>query len=349
MTTEPERKGVFIGRRTLVALSALFMIAVIIVGWQLYVLVGNQQTRNVYSNLQPMQLALVALNGTQRILDASEIAKLASTSARAGFVTSTGRIVGPNNYTGVALTTLCDLVGGLTENNSLRVTADDGYSMVYAYAQVKGNFPTFDPETGLGVNHTQPLTTVLAYFRDGQNLTSDEGPLRLAIVGSEVLLTEGHFWIKFVVKIEICSSVRDWTLVLKGVIVENMTRATFESGANFGCHGTNWTDSEDNTWSGIPLWRLVGRVDDNDPHEGAAFNRTLVAIGYTVKVITGEGYSREFNSTFVAMNDNIIVANKVNEAVLDETYWPLKLVGSAVASSDRLRNIVEIQIIFPGS
>lgn len=349
MTINPEKKGVFIGRRTLIALSAVFMIAVIIAGWQVYVLVGNQQTHNVSSNLQPMQLVLVALNGTQRVLDTSEIAKLASVSARAGFVTSTGRIVGPSNYTGVALTTLCDLVGGLTENNSLRIIADDGYSMVYTYSQIQGNFTTFDPATGLEVDHTQPLTTILAYFRDGQNLTSDEGPLRLAIVGPEVLLTEGHYWVKFVVKIEICSSVKDWTLVLRGAIVENMTRATFESGANFGCHGTNWTDSEGNIWSGIPLWRLVGRVDDDNPHEGVAFNRTLAAIGYTVKVITGDGYSREFNSTFVALNDNIIVANKVNEAVLDETYWPLKLVGSAVASSDRLRNVVEIQIIFPGS
>lgn len=349
MTANQEKKGVFIGRRTLIVLSTIFLIALVLAGWQLYALVQNQQRPNPSSNLQPMQLTLSALNGTQRVLNASQIAALAAVNARAGFVTSTGRIVGPNNYTGVALATLCDLVGGISESNSIRVTADDGYSMVYTYAQVQGNFLTFDPATGSEVNHTQPLTSILAYFKDGENLSSDEGPLRFAIVGPEVLLTEGHYWIKFVVKIEICSAVRDWTLVLRGAIVENMSRATFESGANFGCHGINWTDSDNNTWSGIPLWRLVGRVDDNDPHQGQAFNRTLVAIGYTVKVITGDGYSREFNSTFVALNDNVIIANKVNDGVLDDTYWPLRLVGTAIASSDRLRNVVEIQIIFSGS
>jgi hypothetical protein len=206
---------------------------------------------------------------------------------------------------------------------------------------------TFDPATGKEVNHTQPLTTMLAYFRNGQKLSSDEGSLRFVIIGKEVLLTEGHNWVKFVVKIEVYSSVKEWSLMLRGAIDENMSRVTFESGAN--CHGKNWTDGDGNVWSGIPLWRLVGRVDDGNSHQGAAFNRTLVEIGYTVKVLTGNGYYREFNSTFVAENDNIIIANKVNGEVLPDTYWPLKLVGSAIAESDRLRNIVEVQIIFSGS
>jgi hypothetical protein len=283
-------------------------------------------------------------------LTASEIGSLPSYSGRAGFITSVGTIVGPDNYTGVTLITLCDLVGGFNENNSLKITGSDGYSMVYTYAQINGDFLTFDPVTGTEVNHTQPLTCIFAYSKNGITLPvgkDGEGPLRFAIIGKEVLLTEGHNWVKSVVKIEICSSVKEWALMLRGAIVENMSRATFESGAN--CHSESWTDDDGNIWSGIPLWRLVGRVDDNNPHQGAAFNRTLVEIGYTVKVLTGDGFHREFNSTFVAENDDIIIANKENGAVLSETYWPLKLVGSAIAKSDMLRNVVEIQIIFPGS
>jgi hypothetical protein len=347
MKTKPEEKGVFVGRRTLIAIAVIIIIAFATVSWQVYLVIQKPNSSTLASNLQPMELTLVGLNGTQLILNAGEIAALPAYTGKAGFITSVGRIIGPDNYTGVTLITLCDLVGGINKNNSLRITASDGYSMVYTYAQINGDFLTFDPVTGNEVNHTQPLAPMLAYFKNGQNLSSDEGPLRLAIIGKEVLLTEGHNWIKFVVKIEICSSVKEWALTLNGAIVENMSRVTFESGAN--CHGKNWTDNDGNVWSGIPLWRLVGRVDDSNSHQGAAFNRTLVEIGYSVKVLTGDGYSREFNSTFVAENDNIIIANRVNREALPETYWPLKLVGSAIAESDRLRNVVEIQIIFSGS
>jgi hypothetical protein len=342
MKTEPEKKGVFIGRRTLIALVVIIVIAFAAVSWQVYLHIQKPE--------QP-ELTLVGFNGTQQNLTASKIAALPSYSGIAGFINSVGTITPPNNYTGVTLITLCNLVGGFNENNSLKITASDGYSMVYTYAQINGDFLTFDPATGKEVNHTQPLTCMLAYLKNGTNLSSSgkdpEGPLRFVIIGKEVLLTEGHNWVKSVVKVEVCSSVKEWTLMLRGAIVENMSRVTFESGAN--CHNETWTDDDGNVWSGIPLWRLVGRVDDNNPHQGAAFNRTLVEIGYTVKVLTGDGFHREFNSTFVAENDNLIIANKENGAVLSETYWPLKLVGSAIAKSDMLRNVVEMQIIFSGS
>jgi DMSO/TMAO reductase YedYZ molybdopterin-dependent catalytic subunit len=197
------------------------------------------------------------------------------------------------------------------------------------------------------------LTTVLVYHKDGLNLTSEDGPLRIGILGPEGLLTEGHWWIKYVVKIEIRPAIEEWTLVLSGALVENMTRATFESGVNEMCHGLNWTDSSNNAWTGMPLWLLIGRVDDGNAHETnssvRAFNDTLALQGYTVKILTGQGYSREFNSTQVMRNANIIIANRLNGAPLPEPYWPLRLVGSCLLSSEMLSNIVEIRILFPGS
>jgi DMSO/TMAO reductase YedYZ molybdopterin-dependent catalytic subunit len=211
---------------------------------------------------------------------------------------------------------------------------------------------TFDPATGDEVNRTKPLTTVLAYYMNGMNLTSDEGPLRLAILGTEGLLTEGHWWIKNVVKVEIRSAISEWTLMLRGALVENMTRATFESGVNEHCHGLSWTDNNNNVWTGMPLWLLVGRVDDSDAHETngtvRAFNDTLALQGYTINVMNGQGYSREFNSTRVMRNADIIVANRLNGAPLPEPYWPLRLVGSGLSSSEMLSNIVEVQIVFLG-
>jgi hypothetical protein len=151
------------------------------------------------------------------------------------------------------------------------------------------------------------------------------------------------------VKIEICPAVIDWILTLRGAIVENMTRSTFESGANPNCHYANWTDSNNNVWSGIPLWRLLGRVDDTNPHQGAAFNDTLADIGYTVKLVSSEGFYTELPSNRTTDNDNIILANQMEGAVLPDLYWPLRLVGNDLQSSEMIRNVVEIIIIFDGS
>lgn len=233
MKTEPEKKGVFIGRRTLIALVIIIVIAFATVTWQVYLFIQKPNSSVLASNLQPMELTLVGFNGTQIVLDASEIAALPFYTGRAGFINSVGVITSPANYTGVTLITLCNLVGGLNENNSLKITGSDGYSMVYTYAQINGDFLTLDPVTGKEVNHTQPLVLMLAYFKNGQNLTlgkNGEGPLRLVIIGKEVLLTEGINWVKFVAKIEISSSVKEWALMLRGAIDENMSRVTFESG-----------------------------------------------------------------------------------------------------------------------
>jgi hypothetical protein len=114
----------------------------------------------------------------------------------------------------------------------------------------------------------------------------------------------------------------------------------------------NWTDTNNNVWTGIPLWLLIGRVDDNNPHTTTnyvrAFNDSLAIAGYKIKIITGTGYFREFNSTFVMRNSNIIVANRLNGAALPEPYWPLRLVGSALMVSEMISNIAEIQVIFEG-
>jgi DMSO/TMAO reductase YedYZ molybdopterin-dependent catalytic subunit len=334
---------------------SIVVVATVVVVWQLYPLLQSSQSSNTASGLQPMNLTLVGLNGTTLVFDESDIAKMEPIESKGGFKTSAGSLRGIGNYTGVRLIDLCNLVGGINETSSIIVTASDGYSMVYTYDQVMGqNLVTFDPGTGDEVNHTEPLTVILAYYKDGLNLTSDDGaPLRLGIVGSEGVLTEGHWWIKYVTEIEVRSSIVEWTLLLKGALVENMTRGTFESGVNEHCHGLNWTDGNNNVWTGMPLWLLVGRVDDGDVHETngtvRAFNDTLALQGYVVRVTSEQGSSREFNSTRVMRNANIIVANRLNGAPLPEQYWPLRLVGSGLSSNEMLVNVVEIQIVFPGS
>jgi hypothetical protein len=336
-----------------VALVFVVVVAVAITVWQVFPFSAKPHNTSLV-NLPPMNLTLVASNGTELVLNERDIARLPSFESKGGFKTSVGALQGIGNYTGVQLSALLALVGGMNSDCSLNVSASDGYSMVYTYSQVQGeNYTTYSPMTGDEVIANQPFTVILAYYENGVNLTSDAGPLRLAIVGSQGLLTDGHFWIKWVTKLEIQPAVADWTLVLVGPYSDNMTRASFESGLNCQTanHEANWTDKNGNVWSGMPLWYLIGWIDDRGDVNRMEFNDTLAKQGYTVNVITGQGYSESFNSSTIARNNNIILADRLNGAPLPKVgqYWPLRLVGSGLRSDEMLSNVVEIQMIVPGS
>jgi hypothetical protein len=104
--------------------------------------------------------------------------------------------------------------------------------------------------------------------------------------------------------------------------------------------------SDDLTYTGAALWRLVGRIDDARP---ASFNWKLAtsAPGYNVVVTGVDGFSATYTSAEVAtLKNKLVVANRVNGAPLtlgtasiknpmtpEETAswkpnWPLKLVSS---------------------
>ena len=135
----------------------------------------------------------------------------------------------------------------------------------------------------------------------------------------------------------------DWNLTLNGAITDVINRSEFEDGV--ACHNVSWTDWKNRTWTGIPLWRLLGWVDDDVQHN---FNDTLADKGYDVTVTAGDGYSKTFNSTFVKRNDGIFVANELNGTAIPEgsSSWPLRLTGSALKKWENVKNVVEINITF---
>jgi hypothetical protein len=152
--------------------------------------------------LLPMSLIIVGANGTQVILNEDDIAGLPSYRAYGGFKNVLGILKGLGNYTGVSLSTICALAGGLTNTSVVKVVATDNYSMILTFDEVNGEFITYDPATGEEVPHSQPLVPIVAYHFNDANITSD-GPLRLAIVGPEGLATNSSYWVKYVVRVEI--------------------------------------------------------------------------------------------------------------------------------------------------
>jgi DMSO/TMAO reductase YedYZ molybdopterin-dependent catalytic subunit len=266
-----------------------------------------------------------------------------------GIMNSSGVISGPFKQKGVPIADLLDKVGGMSGSDAVRITAKDGYTMTYSYDQmVNGNFTTLDCSSGEEVPHDK-LTVILAYEEDGAPLTDKIGPLRIAILNGDTQVTEGHWWIKWVEQIEIVSAEMTWSLHLEGYMDEDIDQNTFESCSAPGCHGASWTDDQNRQWEGVPLWMLVGRVDDDNNHskETQAFNDTVADAGYEVEVIAADGYSKTFTAEQIKRNNDYIISYRRDGEPLPENQWPLRLVGPDMTKGDMVGQIATIKVVLP--
>ena len=279
-----------------------------------------------------------------------QLQALKVTEGYGGMKSSTGRITPPAMQKGVLIEDLLAEVGGLPDDMAVSIIAKDGYEMTMSAAQLRsGDFLTYDMVDGTEKPVDERLQVMITYEADGRALNPEsEGTLRMGIVGQEKnQVTDGHWWVKWVVKVEVKAIEQDWSLTLSGAITEEMDKATFESGANPGCHGTDWTDAAGEMWTGIPLYLLVGRVDDEVAHEGPAYNRELATAGYDVQLIGADGTMVTIGSEEMYYVKELIVAHKLNGAVLGEDYWPLRLVGEGIPEADMIGQIAEIKVLIP--
>jgi DMSO/TMAO reductase YedYZ molybdopterin-dependent catalytic subunit len=294
-------------------------------------------------------LEVVGADGTKSY-SLEELRSLPSTEGYGGLKSSTGRITAPVLIKGVLLEGLFAEVGGLPEDAAVAIVAKDGYEMTMSTEQIRsGDFITYDMVTGEEKTIAESLRVVVAYEYDGKPLDPEsDGPLRLfAVSPKQNQVIDGHWTVKWVTKVQVKAIVQEWTLMLKGKLTEEMDRSTFESGSAEGCHGQEWTDAEGNKWIGIPLYLLVGRVDDDVAHEGPAYNRELAQAGYTVRITTADGQSIEVSSETMYYNKELIVAYKLNGEPLSEEYWPLRLVGEGIDATDMAGQITAIEALVP--
>ncbi len=295
-------------------------------------------------------LEVMGPQGT-RSLTLDEVRGLQSTEGYGGMKSSTGRITPPTLVRGVSIQDLFADVGGAPADMAVNIVAKDGYEMTISVAQLEsGDFLTYDMVTGDERTVDEPLQAIVAYEIDGQPIDPDgHGPLRLAIVSSERnQVTDGHWWVKWVTKLQVKSVEEEWTLLLTGALTEEMDRGTFETGAAEGCHGRDWVDEAGDTWTGIPLYLLVGRVDDDNVHEGPAYNRDLANAGYDVDIITSGSGAVTLSSQDMYYNKDLVVAYRLNGEQLPEEYWPLRLVGEGLEPDQMVGGIGEIKLLLPG-
>ena len=267
---------------------------------------------------------------------------------------------------GTYLKDLCNLVGGMQPGGEVKISASDGFSIRLGYDNVVTPLPRQGPpilawwtaREGYGYQNG------LRLFFGADNSTN---PYGLNVFGHEDMrqTLDEKYWGWYggkdnlpsaaqlsnrnVAKVEIYPAPStDWTILLNGSIKRDIPKSYFEQGLGWAGHRASYTDAN-GAWEGMPLWRLVGYVDDDNDHGPAAFNRTLLDPGYTITVIAADGYSRTFTSAEVAFNSNYIVANTLNGAPLPaeigtKSIWPLRLVGVNATGGKSVGNITEIRL-----
>ncbi len=297
-------------------------------------------------------LKLLGSNGGHA-LTLADLKNMPVTEGMGGIKSSTGKITLPEKYTGVSLKDIIakykipfDSTMGLT------LTAEDGYSMTFSYDQVmNGTFTAYDPALGNELKDHDPLIAILAYEKDGVPLDpKDEGTLRLVVVSAKNNeVVDGHWTVKWVNQVEIKPVGQAWILHLHGAISQPVDRATYQSCGSPSCHGTAWEDENNQNWVGVPLWLLVGEVDDNNSHDDNAYNDALADAGYTVDVVGSDGSTVTFDSKLIKRNNNILLAFMVNDAELPDQYYPLRLVGSGLDNTQMVGKVEMIQLNLPAA
>lgn len=263
-------------------------------------------------------------------------------------------IVGPYSYIGINLTKLIENLHELTFDFNLVITASDNYQITFTKDQVFGNFYNYEEDTI--TKNMQKLTPILAYeSSDDLNLE----PLRMVIIdpqaetSNDAPITEGHFWIKNVVRLEIIHPENFWEINLIGAVNKTMDRNEFESGASCDTHKSIWEEN-DTIYEGMPLWVLISLIDDIED-EGRFhhnFNFTEAANNYSIILHTKNGTEYELGSNDVLDSYNnaetkfsgILLIYKKNSVFLQDTIGPLCLRGSMVSDKFKINQITEIRL-----
>lgn len=281
-------------------------------------------------------------------LSLADIKALPASEGKAGIKSSTGKITLPNTFTGVSLLDLANLVGGLNETMGINIVAEDGYSISYSFDQImNGNYIAYNKVSGDELKEHDPLTAILAYKVNGEPLnTTEDGNLRLVIISEkDNQVTDGHWSVKWVAKVEVRPMIADWVLDVNGAIDTQIDRASFESCVS--CHEATWTDDKGQVWKGIELWRLMGYADDGVKHEGWSYDVKLAKAGYDVHVIAADGFETVLWSDDADRNHEWVVAMLVDDQPMEEKNFPLKLVGSGLDKKQMVGAISLIQLDIP--
>jgi len=138
----------------------------------------------------------------------ADLQAMPAISGNGGYMGQGGAITGPFAYQGVALTTLLNAVGGISEGEIITLTSSDNYTQQLTYDQIaNGSMLNYYDTTGNPITPSPIPTLTLIYSENGAALDSSHGPTELGALAlsSPNVLTDGSLWAKMVVSITVTS------------------------------------------------------------------------------------------------------------------------------------------------
>jgi hypothetical protein len=193
--------------RKMLAVIVIVVVVVACASVAAVYLLTAQKTSTSTTNLPAMSLTVVGANGQQKVLTQKDIAALQSITGKGGSVGQGGMVKNPGTYTGVKLSDVCNLVGGITNGDTISVNCSDGYSVSFTYNQVANGkgFNTYG-SSGNTATPTRPIYLILAYQYNGTNLPSGSGPLKTMVIGQDGLLSDGKIAANMVIEVDVSKS-----------------------------------------------------------------------------------------------------------------------------------------------
>ena len=310
---------------------------------------GTQTTDQASPAVSPSGPVVLTLVGDagEKQFTMNQLEALPAYTGYAGIKSSTGVITLPSEYTGVRLSDLTDLVGGITKANGVTLMAKDGYGMTFSYTQIVDHaFTAYDPATGAEQTPSKELTVIVAYARQGKPLGVDEGPLRLMVAtpkpGGQVV--DGHWSVKWIERISVTKASAEWKVQLEGAVPGKLDKPTYVNCASPGCHGSGWVDAVGKRWEGVPLYLVAGMIDDQKRHGAGAYDAAAARKGYDIVNETATGEVVTIDSRDIAGKQDIVLAGKLDGGELPEEYFPLRLVGPGLSEAQMPGGIVRILV-----
>ncbi|WP_067049542.1 PGF-pre-PGF domain-containing protein [Methanofollis ethanolicus] len=263
---------------------------------------------------------------------------------------------------GTSVRDLCNLAGGMGPDTEITFAAPDGWETSLHYGNI------YAPEEQQG-------EAVLVWYTGRQGYVPDYADgYRLFFAPDDHVFGQWNmhecidekYWhynsglpscaglsAKYISEIRIYDVAEPtWNLQLDGAIDKTISKGYFESGlaCTMGAnHEKSYTDSKGREWSGMPLWFLLGYVDDENFHTGKSFNDTLAAEGYAIHIVGKDGSETIIDSRDAMYSDKYILANSLNGMHIagDDENWPLRLVGENVSGMDTIKGVVKVSFIPP--
>ncbi|TFH09319.1 MAG: hypothetical protein E4H14_04655 [Candidatus Thorarchaeota archaeon] len=210
-------------------LLAIVLVAIMVSGGAMAALVLMQPQNN--SSEQTIEIVGI---GTSQNVTLSDMVEMTAVTGNSSYQNTYGNIRGAGIYTGVRVSDLVDLVGGMGENDSLRIIADDDYSQSFERYKVYPNSTYLDIQGEM----------ILAYEYNGSRVPEYEEGFRLAFIPADGYYSNadanettdpnpvaaGPQWVSNVVRIEVMLDLFTETRVVNETYLRTLPSITGEGG-----------------------------------------------------------------------------------------------------------------------